>query len=58
MIWSVISGSLPTGLALDSATGVLSGVPTEVGIYNFTIQVIDAANNMTDSKVYVVEIKN
>jgi hypothetical protein len=31
------SGSLPPGLSLNSATGVLSGVPTQAGPYNFAI---------------------
>jgi autotransporter-associated beta strand protein len=32
-----VSGSLPPGLSLDSATGVISGVPTTVGITSFSI---------------------
>lgn len=36
-IWSVSSGALPTGLAIDSASGVISGTPSATGTYNFTI---------------------
>jgi len=36
--WQVIHGVLPDGMALDEQTGVLSGVPTVVGTYNFVIQ--------------------
>ena len=35
--WSVASGSLPNGLTL-SADGVISGAPTAVGDYTFTVQ--------------------
>lgn len=40
--WSVVSGSLPAGLTLASATGVISGTPTAAGTSTFTIQVADA----------------
>lgn len=39
--WSVISGTLPTGLTLTS-TGVLSGTPTTAGSSTVTVQVADA----------------
>jgi hypothetical protein len=42
--FSVSAGSLPSGLSLDSG-GLLSGTPTVVGTYPFTVQVIDAANS-------------
>ena len=35
--YSVSSGSLPPGLSLDAATGVLSGIPTALGSSTFTI---------------------
>ncbi|MCW5554740.1 MAG: DUF4082 domain-containing protein [Verrucomicrobiae bacterium] len=38
--WSVIDGSLPPGLTLNSA-GVLGGTPSEVGVFSFTAQVSD-----------------
>jgi uncharacterized repeat protein (TIGR03803 family) len=40
--WSIIGGSLPKGLTLDTGSGVISGTPTSVGTYNFTVQVSDA----------------
>lgn len=44
--FSIISGSLPTGLSLDSTTGIASGVPTTPGTFPFTVQVSDA-NSIT-----------
>lgn len=35
---------LPPGLSLNSATGTISGTPTTVGSYYFTIQVKDSSN--------------
>lgn len=37
----VSAGSLPPGLSLNSATGVLSGTPTTADSYAFTIQATD-----------------
>jgi hypothetical protein len=39
--WSVSSGSLPAGLSLNPATGVISGTPTGVGTASFTASVSD-----------------
>jgi hypothetical protein len=39
--WSQTGGGLPPGLQLNS--GVLSGTPTNTGLYGFTITVTDAA---------------
>ncbi len=43
--WSVSAGSVPPGTAMDG-NGNLSGVPTGVGTFNFTVAVTDAGNNV------------
>ena len=40
--YSVASGALPTGLTLNPATGVISGVPLATGLFNFTIRATDS----------------
>jgi hypothetical protein len=45
--WSVVSGSLPTGLAISN-DGYLSGVPTSSGTFVFTVQVTDGATPNPD----------
>jgi hypothetical protein len=40
--WAVTTGSLPAGLVLNAATGVISGTPTASGTSNFTVTVTDS----------------
>jgi len=40
--WSRISGTIPSGISIDTSLGTLSGSPTTAGTYNFTIQVEDS----------------
>lgn len=40
--WSIISGSLPGGLTLDSGTGLISGTPSAFGTFNFTVRATDS----------------
>ncbi len=41
--FSVISGALPPGLALNSSTGAVSGSPQRAGSFPFTAQVADSS---------------
>jgi hypothetical protein len=40
--WSITAGSLPTGLSLAAATGIISGTPTTAGTFSFTATTADA----------------
>ena len=42
--WSILQGSLPGGLSLNGATGIISGSPVSTGTFNFTVQVSDTAH--------------
>jgi hypothetical protein len=42
--WSIASGSLPPGLTLNTANGLISGTPTTEGRYQFTARVTDAGS--------------
>jgi large repetitive protein len=43
LTWSTV-GSLPAGLTFNSATGVISGMPTTAGSIGFSAQVLDSSD--------------
>lgn len=52
--WSITSGQLPSGLKLNAATGIISGIPILTTTANFSVQVEDA--NLTKSAVQPLSI--
>jgi hypothetical protein len=52
--WSVSSGTLPTGLTLNSSSGLISGTATTAQTRLFTIQATDGVN--TAQKTYAVTV--
>jgi len=54
--WSLSSGSLPTGLTLSSS-GTISGTPSVLGSFPFTVQVKDAAAH-TASSNFTINVVN
>lgn len=43
-VWSITAGTLPPGLYLDAATGIVRGRARLKGVWNFTITVQDSQN--------------
>ena len=52
--WSVLSGTLPTGLSMSSS-GLISGTPTQATTSSFTVQATDAFNCST-TQIYTLAV--
>ncbi|BCL76177.1 hypothetical protein JHS3_19130 [Jeongeupia sp. HS-3] len=58
-VFGISAGSLPTGLSLDPSSGAITGTPTAVGTFNFTVQATDSTGGgapFSGSKAYTVTI--
>jgi len=56
--WSKTSGELPPGLSL-SASGSVSGTPTALGTYNFTVKAEDSsAPKSSDTKPFSITVED
>ena len=50
LTFSITSGALPSGLSLNTSTGVISGTPTGISsntTYSFTVSVTDGSNTLS-----------
>lgn len=59
-VWSVASGSLPTGLTLNAATGLLSGTPSQTSSYTdrpITVRVTDTFGS-SDQLPFTLQYRN
>jgi hypothetical protein len=49
--WTLGGGSLPPGIVIDSAKGILKGTPTLSGTYSFLVLTTDSAGGSTSSEI-------
>lgn len=54
--WSVIRGTLPARLSLNSSTGVISGTPTTAGTSTFTVRAV--YGSASDEKQFTLTINS
>ena len=52
-VWSITSGTLPTGLMLNASSGAITGVPTVAGNQNVTFRVTDAFNQVATATLSI-----
>ena len=55
--WSISAGSLPTGLSLNAATGLISGTPTTAGQFDFTVSARMNGDSRSDTKALGIVVR-
>jgi hypothetical protein len=55
LTYTLASGSLPTGLGLNAATGAVTGTPTAVGAFPFSIKATDAFGD-SNTQAYIITV--
>jgi len=54
--FQIVSGALPSGLELNSVTGILTGFPVESGAFSFTVRVDDDFSSYSDDLEYAISV--
>jgi hypothetical protein len=57
--WVVAGGTLPSGLLLNSSTGIISGTPAATGVFSFTVLLTDSSTpQQAVTKVLSITVAN
>lgn len=54
--WTISAGALPNGLSLHPTSGVLSGIPTQTGTFNFSARATVNATGCFTTKAFSITI--
>ncbi|MCU1427023.1 MAG: Esterase [Actinomycetia bacterium] len=52
-VWSIVTGRLPLGLAIDASTGSISGLPTTAEVVSFGVQMTDANDGIASQAMSI-----
>ena len=55
--WSISSGALPAGLAIDASTGLISGTPSAAGQFDFTVLAKMNGDARSDTKALGIVVR-
>jgi hypothetical protein len=51
--WSIVMGTLPSGLSLDPSSGSISGLPYTQGTFSFVVQILDSAAASSQQSCFI-----
>ena len=57
-VWSLADGDLPPGMFIDPFTGEITGIPTEIGTYRFTVRGDDPVSGYSRLHEYTMNINS
>lgn len=55
--WSITSGALPAGLGINASTGLISGMPSAAGQFNFTVLAKMNGDSRSDTKALGIVVR-
>lgn len=55
-LFSIVNGALPSGLELNSASGIITGKTTQAGVFRFTLQVASPNDGESATREFLLEV--
>ena len=58
LVWNIKTGSLPTGISLNSTLGIIGGTTMQVGEFDLVVEVVDQQGLSAEAKLVLTINKN